>query len=95
MERLTLFALNLIALMVVFYTVFGSHGLLHFRELKSELRSIERTNTELEEKITFYQEELDALKRSDEALEKKAREELGLARENEVVYSFPPEAEGP
>lgn len=70
-------------------TIVGQHGLLHLWKLRQDQRALEaevftllRGNEELRHRLARLQTDT-------EFLEKVAREELGLAREGELVYRFP------
>ena len=77
---------SLIALPILFYIVFGSHGIVQRIELETRI-------SDLEEKIRvaeFQNEQLKELAKaldSDlKAIEKVAREKYAMAREGETVY---------
>ena len=78
-----------LALVMLLFTLVGNHGLLHLERLKHEIKLMDTKNRELSAEATEVQNEIDAVKHSRAALEKRAREELGLAKENEIVYIFP------
>jgi cell division protein FtsL len=73
--------------LLVYVFVFSRHGYLRRRELA---RDNERLSTEVEElrhENALLREELERLD-DPEAVEKIAREELGLVKEGETVYRF-------
>jgi len=61
-------------------------GLRHTRTLQADLEQIEATNTRLEQKNAQLRRELELLADDPAALERAAREELGLVRPGEVVF---------
>jgi cell division protein FtsB len=82
-----IFAFLIVALLVV--TTIGPHGLLHLREINNEAGMLARKNASLELQILEYKVKVKELKESQFALERMAREELGLSRTGETVYFFP------
>lgn len=82
----TLLIMSAVAL--TFFTVAGHHGLLQLQRINNEALALEQKNRRLESEIEKTKRSIDQLEHSDFALEKKAREELGLARQGETVYIF-------
>jgi cell division protein FtsB len=82
----TLLIISAIAL--TFFTVAGHHGLLQLSRINNEAVALEQKNRRLESEIENTKHSIEQLEHSDFALEKKAREELGLARQGETVYIF-------
>ena len=89
MSRLSSSVFFFLTLLIVFFTVFGNHGLLHLRSLNNEESSLVEKNKQIEAEIFELRNEIYALENSDFVLEKRAREDLGYTRKGEVVYYFP------
>jgi cell division protein FtsB len=70
------------------YTVFGKRGLLHLARVKEELRLLKEVNTQLEAENLALRKEIELLKTNPEYIEDLAREELGLVKENELIYQL-------
>lgn len=70
--------------------VFGMHGLVAMRRSEKEMeqtrREIERLNLENRE----LEERVKALKTDPAAIERIAREEMGLAKPGELIFKLPP-----
>lgn len=64
----------------------GSYSDLEF--LKQTHAHQERKNQKLREQVTRLQREVNALQHDDRAIEKAARNELGMARPDEVIVFF-------
>jgi len=79
---------TVLVLLFVFLT-FGEWGLLHYWQLSDERTRLERRIRALQRDNEHLREKIYRLANDDRYLEKIAREELGLAREGEVVYRFP------
>ena len=67
----------------------SQEGLPRLRTLKAEMQQVERENAELSEQIRQLQQKVQHLKQDPHAVERIARDELGLVRNTEVVYQFP------
>lgn len=76
----------LTAIILIGYSVFGSHGVLQYRSLTREAASLELTARKLEQEVVQIQSDLEQLNAGGVALEQRAREELGLSRPDEIIY---------
>lgn len=79
---------GLLILMLVFL-VFGEWGLIHYWRLYGERVRLEERTRALQAENEILREKVFRLGHDDRYLEKVVREELGLAREGEIVYRFP------
>ena len=70
--------------------VFGGGGLLQLWRLHGERSALGEETYRLLAKNDELRQSILRLRRSDRALERLARRELGLVREGEVVYRFRP-----
>ena len=84
---MTGFATLLVAALLV-SSVFGSGGLVQLVRLQQERRALGEQAFVLLEKNDDLRRGILHLRRSDRALERLARRELGLVREGEIVYRF-------
>lgn len=64
-------------------------GLPRLRALEAEMRQVETENAELAIRIEQLRQEVQRLKDDPKAVERIARDELGLVRNTEVVFQFP------
>jgi len=64
-------------------------GLPRYRALKAELQHVERDNERFAREVAELTRDVDALKTDPAAIERIARDELGMVREDEVVFQFP------
>ena len=74
--------------MVAFFSLAGEEGLLKLMSVNSELRNIELQNHEIETQIFDLQNKIYAIRHDDGTLERIVREELGLAKPDERLYTF-------
>ena len=88
-SKLTITLLIGRSLALLVLTVIGNNGLLHLQDLNNKRDALSHKNRELQSDIAALQHKIVAVRRSNAALEKVAREELSLAREDEIVYIFP------
>jgi cell division protein FtsB len=69
-------------------------GLPRLRALEKELAQVQHENEEARRQIGFLRREVQHMKDDPTAVERIARDELGLVRANEVVFQFPPQRAG-
>ena len=74
---------------------FAEGGLAEANRLSAELAAAETENTKLSERNEALAREVIALQAGTEAVEKNARENLGLIKEGEVYYQFVEEPDTP
>ena len=74
---------------MMLFTVAGNHGLFYLQRMDQEVRSLKEKNEQLSAESAEIAREIDAVRRDANVLEQKGREELGLAKPNEIVYIFP------
>ena len=72
--------------LITYQTIFGDKGLIYLTQLEEELSNINKINKKhcLENKL--LREEIDLLKYSNLYIEEKARTDLGLIKNKEIVY---------
>jgi len=75
-----------IIILLIFYFVFGSNGLLKYNELLDIKVSYEQQINELEIKISELEKRIELLKKDKEYLETEIKKELNMAKPNEDLY---------
>jgi cell division protein FtsB len=70
--------------------VFGNHGVLAMRRSQQEAREVERQINQMNEENLELEAKVKALKTDPQAIERIAREEMGLARPGEYIFKIPP-----
>ncbi len=65
---------------------FSDNSYINYLELREQVLSLQEENKKFLEKIKILKSRVKNLKTSDEFLEEKARNELGLVKEGEVFY---------
>ena len=84
--KLLLVILILVVLALQYKLWFGSDGITDIFHLKSQIHSQEAKNRELEQHNQFLEKEIDSLRQGGEAIENRARNDLGMVKKGEVYY---------
>jgi cell division protein FtsB len=77
-----------VAVIAVPILVFAPDGLPRMRSLEKELASVNAENADLRRDITKLRAEVKQLRDDPSAVERIARDQLGLVRKSEVVFQF-------
>jgi cell division protein FtsB len=85
-------AFGLLGLLLI-HDIFGSHGFLAMRRAQQEVEAERQRIKALEEENKRLGEDVHSLKTDPAAIERIAREEMGLARPGEKVFKLPPPPE--
>lgn len=91
--RLLLVTLIFLFALVQYHLWFGKNGLQDRRELSQEVEHALASNEELETRNQLMFSEIDNLKTGTEAIEERARNELGLIKEGETFFRIVPKEE--
>ena len=78
--------------------VFGTHGVLAMRRAQKETARVKREIEQIDTENRRLEDNVKSLKSDPEAIERIAREEMGLARPGEYIFKLPsklPEASVP
>ncbi len=66
--------------------IFGTHGVLAMRHAQKEAASVQQEIEQINKENRQLQDSVKALKTDPQAIERIAREELGLARPGEIIF---------
>jgi cell division protein FtsB len=80
----------LLLLISVLLIIWSPNGLLHLRQLNIEHQDLSRKNLMLEQENHRLYQEINRLRDDPTAIENLARQELGLAKEGELIFQFVP-----
>ncbi len=69
--------------------IFSRDGLPRLRAVERELVGVESENAQLEREIGILRATVQRLRDDPATLERLARDDLGLIRQNEVIFQFP------
>jgi cell division protein FtsB len=80
-------------LLVAIHDVFGSHGLLAMRQTQTQIDQLRGEIGRLSKENAALTNQVQALRTDPKAVERIAREEMGLARPGEMIFKLPAETE--
>lgn len=83
------FGLLIVSIVSVPLGILDEQGLPRYRELKAELAEVERINDRLRREVEQLQREVQDLQHDPAAIERIARDELGMIRADELLFQFP------
>ncbi len=89
MRTITSVVLMFLTVTILYFSLYGPHGLQQLSRVDKEVDDLKNKNRILEERIVETTNEIYALKNSDEVLEDRARTELGMTKSDEIVYLVP------
>jgi cell division protein FtsB len=93
--RRHLLAILALALLAVgIHDIFGAHGYLAMRSSQEQIEELHGEIQRLHEENQKLTEHVNALKTDPDAIEKVAREQMGLARPGELIFKLPPAETG-
>jgi cell division protein FtsB len=72
--------------LITYQTIFGDKGLIHLNQLEEELNNIKKINNNHRLENKLIREEIDLLKYNNLYIEEKARKDLGLIKNKEIIY---------
>jgi cell division protein FtsB len=81
--------LGLFVLALLVHDVFGAHGFLAMQRTRAEIEKVQKEIERLNKENIQLAEEVKALKSDPRTIEKIAREDLGLAKDGEVIIKIP------
>jgi cell division protein FtsB len=87
--RYALAILGLALLLLAIHDVFGSHGLLAMRRTQSQIHELRGQIDQLSQENSGLSKQVQALRTDPKAVERIAREEMGLARPGEMIFKLP------
>ncbi len=87
-ERVLPVAILVVAAIGAPVLIFSPHGLPRLRGLQKELADVEDENAELHREIDALHGRVSRLRDDPGAVERIARDNLGLVRQSEVVFQF-------
>ena len=80
-------------LLVAIHDVFGSHGLVAMRQTQRQIDDLRLEIGRLNKENTALTTQVKSLRSDPKAVERIAREEMGLARPGEMIFKLPAEGE--
>ncbi len=90
LTRLLPFGLLVFAVVCVPLRILSEDGLPRYRKLRDQLERVSSENARMTQVIRRRAEEVEGLRNDPLAVERLARDELGMIREGEIVFQFAP-----
>jgi len=84
--------LGLFLLAIFVHDLFGEHGFLAMRRMQKEVEKLGVEIRDLNDENQKLADQVQALKSDPKAIERIAREEMGLARPGELIFKLPPKS---
>lgn len=82
------FALLVFAVVVVPLRILDDQGLPRYRALRAELHQVRQNNDRMRRQVRDLQRNVKLLRSDPEAIERIARDELGMVRDGELLFQF-------
>lgn len=82
------FALLVLSIVWVPLRILDEQGLPRYRALREERAEVLRVNDRLRREVRTLRREVEALRSDPRAIERIARDELGMIREGELLFQF-------
>lgn len=79
----------LVFCLLLLQDVFGAHGLMAMHRSKVQMQAIQAKLTKLDQENQDLQNRIENLKTNPSAIEKIARDRMGLARPGELIFRLP------
>ncbi|HZP32710.1 MAG TPA: septum formation initiator family protein [Candidatus Acidoferrales bacterium] len=92
-SRYARYILALGLLLIAMHDVFGSHGLLAMHRTQAQVKQLRSEIDRLHQENSELTQEVKALRTDPKAVERIAREEMGLARPGEMIFKLPEQAQ--
>ena len=86
LKKIVAYLIYGISALLVTLSIFGSHGVVQLGNLIKDERNLERKQIELSQAVERSHAELIAIENNPSELERRARNDLGLSREGEILY---------
>jgi len=88
-SRYARYILALGLFLIAMHDLFGSHGLLAMRRTQTQVKQLRGEIDRLNQENTQLSKQVQALRTDPKAVERIARDELGLARPGEMIFKLP------
>jgi cell division protein FtsL len=89
LRRNTRQILGLALFALLIHDIFGAHGFIAMRRTQKEIEQIREQIGKLNDENKSLSGQVNSLKTDPKAIERIAREEMGLARPGEIIYKLP------
>jgi len=94
LRRAGVYAGGALLVLVLMHTIFGPYGYLSMRRSQKEIEQLRKDIDQLDQENVQLSGEIRALQTDPAAIEKVAREDMGLARPGEMIFRLPDDPKG-
>jgi cell division protein FtsB len=88
-QRGAILAVALMCIALIVHEIFGQHGYLALRRQQRDFESLQQQIQQLEKENQQLELQIKGLKSDPKAIEKLAREQMGMARPGEIIITVP------
>jgi len=85
----------LLLLLLLGFALFGERGVLRLVKTYNQRQELQLQVEQLQQENARLRQEITALKEDRSTIERIARQELGMVREDEIIFQFPGQKKGP
>jgi len=95
LRRYATYILVLICIVLVVHEILGAHGFMALRQEKKEIESLQEQIRQLKDENAQLDKRIKELQSDPKAIERLAREGMGLARPGELIFTGVPQKDSP
>ena len=88
-QRIAILALALMCIALVVHEIFGEHGYLALQRQRKDFEALQQQIQLLQKENQQLELQIKSLKTDPQAIEKMARERMGMARPGELIFTLP------
>lgn len=91
LRRYVTYTLVVVCAVLIVHEIFGAHGFMALRQERKEIESLRQQIRQLEDENAQLDKRIKELQSDPKAIERMAREGMGLARPGELIFTGVPE----
>jgi cell division protein FtsB len=95
LRRYVTYMLVVVCLALIVHEILGAHGFMALRQEKREIESLREQIRQLKDENAQLDKRIKALQSDPKAIERLAREGMGLARPGELIFTGVPQKDSP
>ena len=95
LRRYATYALIVVCVVLLVHEILGAHGFLALRQERKEIESLQQQIRQLEDENAQLDKRIKELQSNPKAIERMAREGMGLARPGELIFTGVPGKDPP
>jgi cell division protein FtsB len=84
--KIQFFLVIFFMLLITYWTVFGENGILKLKKIEQESEKVKAASEKIRAENESLKKEIKLLQEDRKYLEKVAREELGMTRQDEIIF---------